>query len=421
MTKRSLAVLILCCTWSLGAFAQWGCNNQKNNNLICFVPVTTRSIGATNSPAAAFNSSFATQLSQLPIISSGSGILVKYDPSTGVPSISDNLGPIMTDRAETIGRHKMLLGFAYQHFSFNSIDGNNLNSLPLVFSTALQAGQPTTYTSERVNVNLKLNQYVAVGTFGLTDRVDVSVILPFEQVSIHAYTNGTQYTVGPDNTAQGSAFLPTTSTPGSASGIGDMLINIKGVAWKGENSTFAAGMLFRFPTGDAYNYLGSGAYGFNPYAVLSFQIGDRFSPHGRLGYQANTDTVLIPSNPVAGTGSSTLPGGFQYNIGMDTVVMNKPALVATLDLLGNQINNAPLLVPGTTTLSAPGYSSGPYPDQPTVNSETRTYNSEQLAIGLKMRPWKSLLVYANVTIQLNNVGLRSSPVPLLGASYTFGK
>ena len=31
------------------------------------------------------------------------------------------------------------------------------------------------------------------------------------------------------------------------------------------------------------------------------------------------------------------------------------------------------------------------------------------------------MVYANVTIQLNNVGLRSSPVPLVGASYTFGK
>ena len=54
----------------------------------------------------------------------------------------------------------------------------------------------------------------------------------------------------------------------------------------------------------------------------------------------------------------------------------------------------------------------PYPTQPTLNSQTRTYNSEQLAIGLKVKPWKNLLVYGNVTIQLNNVGLRSSPVPL---------
>ena len=36
-----------------------------------------------------------------------------------------------------------------------------------------------------------------------------------------------------------------------------------------------------------------------------------------------------------------------------------------------------------------------------------------------MKPYKSLILYGNVLFQANNVGLRSSPVPLVGASYTF--
>jgi hypothetical protein len=402
----------------------WGCNNQNKTHLplICLVPVSTKSV-SNNPVAPSLNSSFATQLSEIPVLSSGPAVAVTYDPTTGVPVVSDNLGPILTERAQTIGKHKLLIGFAWQHFNFTDIDGTNLRNLPLVFSSSTGPTQPTNYTVERSNVNFKLNQYTAVGTFGLTDRVDVSVILPFEEVNIGSQATVSIFSVGPDNSAQGQT--PPFQAPhlaGSASGIGDMLINVKGLVWKGERANFAAGMLFRFPTGDALNYLGSGAYGFDPYGVLSFQFG-RFSPHGRLGYQANTKTVLIPSDPVQGTGSSVLPGGFQYSLGTDVILLRKPAASATLDLLGNQINNAPLLVQGFTTLSAPGYApQTPYPPpQPTLNPVTRSYNSEQLALGAKIKPWKDLIVFANVTFQLNNVGLRSSPVPLVGASYTFGK
>jgi hypothetical protein len=43
----------------------------------------------------------------------------------------------------------------------------------------------------------------------------------------------------------------------------------------------------------------------------------------------------------------------------------------------------------------------------------------QLSIGLKTKPWKNLVLYGNVLIQVNNVGLRSNPAPMVGISYTF--
>jgi hypothetical protein len=48
-----------------------------------------------------------------------------------------------------------------------------------------------------------------------------------------------------------------------------------------------------------------------------------------------------------------------------------------------------------------------------------SYNLSQLSLGLKVKPWKNLILYGNVLLQLNNVGLRSNPVPLAGISYTF--
>ena len=109
------------------------------------------------------------------------------------------------------------------------------------------------------------------------------------------------------------------------------------------------------------------------------------------------------------------------------------------DLLGNYVVNAPVLVSKYTCLCAAGnqYLASPFPYPATVQALNPTkvvnqpnpassiyiknsYNSDQIALGVKYKPWKNLILYGNVTFQLNNVGLRSAPVPLIGASYTFG-
>jgi len=410
----------MCCAWSVGAWGQtlnpWNCNSPTNNHLICLVPFATRSLGASNSPAPTFNSSFATQLSQLPLLSSGSGVVLTLDKALGVYVVSDNLGPILTDRTQTIGRHKLLVAFAYQRFRFNSIDGTNLDAVPFVFPAVPNQNAPTQYTVETENIGLKLDQYVGLATFGLDDKTDISVIIPFERVSIGANSVVKLYNVGADGSAQGQAG-PFNSQPvqGSASGIGDMLINLKHLFWSGEKTNFTAGVLVRFPTGDALNYLGSGAYGYNPYGIFSYQA--RLSPHARIGYQFNTNTVLIPN--LGGTGSSPLPGGLQYNVGADYVLFKKVPTTLAGDFLGNYVVNSPVLVPGTVTI--PGYSNPPYnlPPQKTLYPANTSYGLNQLSIGVKVKPWKTLVLYGNVLIQLNNVGLRSNPVPLVGISYTF--
>src|SRR5215472_18350167 len=52
----------------------------------------------------AFNTAFASQLTALPVPSPASGFTYSYDPSSGVFKRStESFGPILADRAETIG------------------------------------------------------------------------------------------------------------------------------------------------------------------------------------------------------------------------------------------------------------------------------------------------------------------------------
>jgi hypothetical protein len=197
-----------------------------------------------------------------------------------------------------------------------------------------------------------------------------------------------------------------------------MLINVKQLLWSGEKTHCSAGLLVRFPTGDALNYLGSGAYGFNPYAIFSYQA--RLSPHVRLGYQFNTSTVLLPTTyDQAGnaTAYAGLPGGLQYGLGADYVLFKKVPTTVAGDFLGDYIVNSPVLL--NRPFGDQGLTQAWGINPPSLLPAKTSYGVGKISIGAKVKPWKNLVLYGNVLIQVNNVGLRSNPAPMVGISYTF--
>ena len=117
MTKRTLQLLLLVSISSLGAMGQINCSNgaPAANKLVCQIPFSTGifngngSTAQTTGIATVFNSAIATQVSQLPLATSSSGTVVLY--RNGVQETIDNLGPILTDRARTVGRHQLFLSF----------------------------------------------------------------------------------------------------------------------------------------------------------------------------------------------------------------------------------------------------------------------------------------------------------------------
>jgi hypothetical protein len=133
-------------------------NGTLSNKLVCVIPQVYGpfGFGTTTDPTqsvlfsgdhhqAHFSSDFLStfapineavgiQASQLPLASPSSGITFVYNPSlkTFSPSTDESLGPILGDRAPTIGKRKLFVGFSYQYFNFGTIDGQNMSNIPTV-------------------------------------------------------------------------------------------------------------------------------------------------------------------------------------------------------------------------------------------------------------------------------------------------
>jgi len=386
--------------------------------LVCQIPFSTGVFGKNGSVVTnanrlgtVFNSAIATQVSQLPLASASSGTVI-----VGVLGQTfDNLGPILTDRAQTIGKGKLFLAFTASQFYFTDIDGITLSKVPFSYSALNNSQGGTTYVGENLNIHFKVNQYVAFATYGVTKKLDVSMILPIERVSIGSTTqNAVQYSIAANKDLVYTINPPDTFTPGTASGVGDIVFDAKYLILDGERSKLAVGFNLRTPTGDEQNYLGSGAWGSNPYALFSYQA--KTSPHIRLGYQWNTETDLYPN--LARPGSNlALPGGLEYDIGADRSITKH--LTVAADLMGNQYQNAQKLTNANLQFACNGCSTSNV-SLPTVDAVNSTYWINDVSAGAKWNPWKQLIFTGNVLFQLNNVGMRVRPTPLIGVSYKFG-
>lgn len=523
MSKRSfLGPVVLVLLAACGASAQTcSLNGTLSPKLVCLIPQVYGPWGLGTTPtgesdqsilytgdhhSAHFNSSFLAtfapineavglQVSQLPFASPSSGITFVYDPTlkTFAPSTDESLGPVLGDRAITIGRHKFYLGFSYQFFNFSTIDGQNMNDIPAVLQhqpfavpnaqgipacsnqTALTAangyaGDPCfvrDFIQTKNSIALKVHQYTIYATYGITRHLDFSVAIPILNVGMGITS---QATIVPNAVAPASAAAPgnvwhsfnggpgaitSTNTPnpalnaqcnaesvpclqqtfsnsGNATGIGDVVLRGKYTVYDGERFAAAVGLDVRLPTGDALDFLGSGGTGVKPFGVVSYRA--RVSPHAEAGYESNGNSVLAGNNIVApptgitATPTGALPDRFLYVVGADVSIVKR--LTGAFDIYGQHVFDSPEIVSQPYTdlgnCSGPTDSTGavcgtytPGTNHPNVGQTTTGINITDASLGLKLRPFGRLVITGNVLLKLDNGGLRSKAVPLVGASYNF--
>lgn len=421
--NRIVTIVFLCCVLGLSANAQtptvvdvcpYSPAHQKA--LACLIPDLT--ITGQSQNLERFNTTVAQVLGQLPLAAPVSGFVLGFDKKLGVPvEESQNLGSVLTERGNTVGKHKVFLGFTYQRFVFQTIDGNKLNDLPSAYFIQTVPGTTTKeYGVSTNSLSANLSQYTGIIAVGLTDRVDVSLTLPYQRVSLSAGNSALQQAfVQSDGTVTPTGIQNGQHVAGSSHGIGDMLLNVKAAVYGGEKSKVAVGVEVRFPTGDELNLLGTGAYGFKPYVVYS-RVG-RVTPHVNFGYQWNSFSDL--NRNVNGGGNLRLPDSVDYSAGADIGVVKKVTVVA--DFVGQHYFNAPRVTPAVPASSAniPGLPSI-FANSPTVGVATDGINVNNAAIGLKLNPVGRLILSANALIRLDNGGLRPARfVPLVGISYRF--
>jgi hypothetical protein len=389
-------------------------------NLVCLLPnLGFPPVTSGPNPIGGLDAAIASQAGLFPLASPASGIIYTTDPSLQItaPSGTDSFGPVMFERGETLHRGKMFLGFTYQNFQFGNMDGVSLKEIPAYFpATITVSGVPNAgFVETSTRVDLKINQFAVYATYGLTDRIDVSVAVPFLNVNLGANsTCGDAYSPASGLITGNLACFERSNGSNisnvhyvaqsqSATGIGDIVLRGKAGLWQGEHLRVAAAVDVRIPTGNELNFLGTGAVGVRPFVALSWR--GRVAPHVDLGYQWNghSDIASIDGPGISGK----LPNNLFYVLGADARVVKR--LTVSADYLGQRVFNA--IGEGIQTEPSSGFSG--------IYSATDSFYSNYLTVGGKVNPVGNLLLTANVFFKLDNNGLHNKPAPMVGISYTF--
>jgi hypothetical protein len=358
-------------------------------------------------------------LTSLPVPSTAAGFTYTYDPALGIYNRSaPSFGPIFAERAETIGKDRFYVGFSYQHFSFDTMDDQDLDSFPAVFTHSPTVDPDSPFlrdvlTAQNI-IDVQLGQFTTFFTYGITGALDVSVALPIVSATLDVISDTRIQRIGtagdltyPHTFRAGQDVSQSTFSSGaSASGLGDVVLRVKGTATKWERAALALGADLRLPTGDELNFLGTGAVGFKPFAVLSYNYG-RFSPHLNLAYQFNGDSIL-GGNVQTGEKAS-LPEQFLYVAGVDIGVSQRFSLA--FDYLGQRLVDAQRAIPAPYTASNGTVF-------PATRFEEGGVSTADASLGFKVNPVGAVLVTFNMVVKLDSGGLRDRVTPLIGVSFT---
>ena len=385
--------------------------------------------------AAHFNSAFQSdfrlvnialtgQLTAVPLPSPASGFTYQFDSSTGTFVRSTrSFGPILSDRAETIGRGRLAFGFSNQFFSFDHLDGVSLSSVPAVFkhdSFELGGGRADVVSTANT-VTASVSQFSGALTYGLTSRIDLSLAVPMVRTSLSLLSNARIQRLGTGSNLQVHYFKDETAlggfgstnqyfTEGAAGGVGDLVVRMKAMLIREGSRALATGLDARLPTGDELNLLGTGAMGLRPFAAVSAAAGP-FAPHANIAYQWNGKSVLA-GDVRAGT-EADLPDQFQYALGTDVAV--NPRFSMVFDVLGQRVLNSPQL--SVYTLHATGAAGSA--DLPDIRFSTDSYWATDASLGFKANVASRLLVNFNMRFNLGDKGLADRVAPLIGIEWSF--
>ena len=367
-----------------------------------------------------FNTALASQIVNVPLPSPASGFTYEFDPTLGVfTRTTQSFGPILAERWETIGGNRFSFGFTYQRFTFDTVEGIDLDNIPAVFTHdgfQLRGGRDDVVTTNN-SISATVNQITSFLTYGVADRLDISIAIPLVSNELRVISEATTQRIGTTNPEVhffrqqdgGLGVRRLFTASGSATGLGDITVRIKGaVAGSPGGNGLSLALDLRVPTGDEENLLGSGAAGVSPFLIWSATAGP-FSPHVNIGYRWNGESILAGDPTTGETGD--LPDQAFYIVGADFALGSR--FTFAIDLLGQYVIDSPR-VGVEEFLAADGTSRFQ-----TLAFTQDSFSEMSGAVGFKLNAVENLLVDFNLLFNIDNNGLRDKVTPLVGLEYAF--
>jgi hypothetical protein len=387
--RRALLIGAACVAFHASAVCA-----QSVSDVLTFL-VTNQSIqtgnvardrNAAQATADTIGRALLANLATLPAPSTSGAFVYRLNPELGtVERATQTFGPSFVERAQTIGRNQVSLGLAFQYLRFDALDGMNLRDGTLVTTANKFTDETAPFDAERLTLNIDANVATLYGTVGLTNRLDVSVLVPMVSLQI----SGSRL----DN-YRGQTFLQATASS-HAVGLADMIVRSKYEMYSSASAGLAAAVDVRLPTGRQADLLGAGTTSTKFSGIGSVE-------NGRLSASANAGVMV---------------GGLAREINYDgavAVAATRRVTIAT-EFLGRWINGPGGVVNSTT----------PNPAIAGVQTIRLTPDASSLSMvtfvpGFKWNVSDTWVMAANVMIPLTSSGLTARFTPFIGLDYSLG-
>jgi hypothetical protein len=327
------------------------------------------------------------ELATVPVSSSSGGFTYRVDNALGtVIRSSDSFGPFYTERSLTAGSHRASFGVGYQSTVYDTIDGRDLRDGTLVSTAAILQGDPQPFDIETVSLRIRTDLWTFSGNYGVTDRVDIGLAIPFVRVALQGERI---------DTYRGQQFFQATGSA-SASGLGDVITRLKYNVFRQGASGVTVGADLRLPTGDEDNLLGAGKVSFTPRFIGSVES-DLVGFHGEVSYTMHGISKAL-------------------GYGAAVTMAAAPRFTVVGELYGRRVEGLGRLV--STTV--------PHPRLTGVDTIRLTgieETTERIVVvgGFKWNVTGTWLLTANVLRPLTDAGLNASWVPTVAFDYSFGR
>jgi hypothetical protein len=364
----------------------------------------------------------SSTVSNIPISATSSGLTFRFEGGLPVPT-STSPGPIFAERAQTLGRGRVLVGASVNVFNFKSLRGVDLDNLRLNFAHVnvdsdacdLAVGQDCApqgvpvlendFIALDLDLNIDVIATLFVLTYGIHDRVDIGVAIPLVSTSLQGFSRAeivpfggptaSHFFAGTETNPQ---LIAETRTEGTATGLGDVAARLKIAVSESENAGFSILADARFATGDEEDLLGSGETSMRGLGIVSAQFAN-FSPHANVGYLYRAGDFQNDA--------------FLATIGFDHVLA--PWATLAVDFVSElQVGTSVLTLPDPVEIEEPFFR--------TVELATIPNRRDDVisgSIGFKFVTPSGLTLIANSLWPLNRGGMRTNVSWTAGLEYNF--
>jgi hypothetical protein len=390
--RTLVAALILLATASGSATAQTPAATMED--VLSFL-VTNRGVetgdfdrdrNAAQATAETLTRALLSAISQVPIGTSSSGFTYRLNPTLGtVERASETFGPFFVERALTSGSGQASFSLTFQYASFASLDDYELQDGAFVTVANRFTDEPAPFDTETLTLNLSTRTTTVFGSFGLTDRLDVSAVVPMVSMRI----NGSRV-----NTYRGTSLVQARATA-TTFGFADVAVRSKfRFTPDSSASSAAAGVEVRLPTGRNEDLLGAGETAVRVVGMGSAEFG-LASLHGNL---------------TLGAGGL----GRELSYGGAIAVAATPRLTLVGEVLGRRLAGAQRIAEVVA----------PHPRILGVETTRLMPAGAEQTSGVAVAGFKwnvsgTWLLQANVLLPLRETGLTTRVTPTIALDYSF--